>query len=72
VVLRPKLGSELGWRVDARIDVSPESLLSAGQRSDYVLKGRVPYDEQVDIACRPELAASGRSEHEGHDHLLAE
>lgn len=72
MVLRPKLRSKLGRWVDGRIDFSAESLLSAGQRSDYVLKGRVPYDEQVDIACRPEFAASGRPEDEGNDNLLAE
>ena len=71
-MLRPKLCSELRRRVDRRIDVPPESLLSAGQRSHYVLKGRVPHDEQVDIACRPEFAASGRPKHEGKDNLLAE
>ena len=71
-MLRPKLCSELRRRVDRRIDVSPESLLSAGQRPHYVLKGRIPDDEQVDIACRPELAASGRSKHEGDDNLFAE
>jgi hypothetical protein len=72
MVPRPKLCSELAQRVDGRIDVSPESLLSVGQRSHYVLKGRIPYDEQVDIAGRPELAASRRPKHEGDDNLLAE
>jgi hypothetical protein len=72
MVLRPKLCSELARRVDGWIDVSPESRLSGGQRSHDVVKGRVPYDEQVDIACRPELAASGRPKHEGDDDLLAE
>jgi hypothetical protein len=68
---RLKLCSELRRRVDGRVDVSSESLLSAGQRSHHVLKGRVPYDEQVDIARRPELAASSRPKHEGNDNLLA-
>jgi hypothetical protein len=72
VVLRPKLRSKLGRRIDRRIDVSAQSLLSTGQRSHYVLKRRIPDDEQVDIACRPELAASGRSKHEGDDNLFAE
>jgi hypothetical protein len=63
---------KLGRRIDRRIDVSPESLLSAGQRSHYVLKGHIPDDEQVDIACRPELAASGRPKHESNDNLFAE
>jgi hypothetical protein len=72
VVLRAKLRSKLGRRIDRRIVVSAESLLSAGQRSHDVLKGRIADDEQVDIACRPELAASGRSEHEGDDNLFAE
>lgn len=71
-MLRPKLCSEFRRRVDSRIDVSPKSLLSVGQRPHYVLKGRVPDDEQVDITCRPELAASGRPKHEGHDNFLAE
>ena len=71
-MLRPKLCSKLGRRIDRRIDVSPESLLSVGQRSHYVLKGRNPDDEQVDIACRPELAASGGPKHEGNDNLFAE
>ena len=69
---RPQLCSEFARRVDGRIDVSPESLLSPGQRADHILEGRVPHDEQVDVACRPEFAASGRPKHEGDDNLLSE
>ena len=48
--MRQNLGAELARREDGRIDVSSESLLSAGQCSDNILKGRGPHDEQVDIA----------------------
>jgi hypothetical protein len=72
VVPRSNLRSELARRIHGGIDVSPESLLSFGQHTDYILKRRVAHNEQVDVACRAEFTPGGRPKHECDNDLFAE
>ena len=71
VVLRQKFCSEFARGINGWIDVSPESLLSVGLGADHILEGRVPHDEQVDVACRPQFAPGGGSKHEGDNNALS-
>jgi hypothetical protein len=50
--------------VHGRIDVSSELLLRGTRHPDDFGKRHVADDEQVDVACRPELCARGRAEDE--------
>jgi hypothetical protein len=71
-VLGPDLGPEFVRGVDSGIDVSSQTLLSASQRSHDALERRVTDDEEVDVARRAELTTGRRTEHERHEHALAE
>lgn len=62
-MLCAQLGDELVRRVHGGVDVSPEPGLRWSQRFDDILEGRIPDDEKIDIALRPELAACRGAKH---------
>lgn len=72
MVVRHEFCLEFARGIYGWINVSPESLLRVCQGTDHILKGRVPHDEQVDVACRSEFASGGGSKHKGDHNPLTE
>ena len=69
--MRRDLRSKLVRRIDRRVDVPAELLLSRGESLHDILKWRVANDQEIDVTRRAELAPCPGSEHERNLNAIA-